>query len=460
MGSTAATKIWDRHVVATLKGRDLLYVDLHFTHELSPQAFDSLRNRGLVVRRPQQTLAVMDHIVPTVSGSEPLDSAAAAQLAALRENCARHRITLFGIGSTRQGIAHVVRPELGLSRPGITIACGDSHTSTHGALGALALGIGTTQVEQVLATQCLLLARPQQIAVIFDGESGAGVTAKDMALAVVRELGVGGAAGHVIEYRGAAVRGLSVEGRMTLCNLSAETGARTSIISPDQRTYDYLWGLATSLAGGDWLAAVDDWSALATDENTVFDREIRLDATAVEPTVTWGTTPAMSAPVNGCVPNAAETSEPAQTQKALAYMGLKGGERIVDISVDRVFIGSCANARISDLRAAAAVLGGRRVAPNVSAMVVPGSMAVKRQAEREGLADAFRDAGFDWRAPGCSMCVGMNADLLGAGERCAATSNRNYEGRQGAGGRTHLVSPAMAAAAAIAGHFVDVRKWL
>jgi len=458
VGLTVAEKIWDQHVVDTLDGRDILYVDLHLTHELSPQAFDALRRRGLRVRRPEQTLAVMDHIVPTTDRELPIvDSTAAEQLNALRDSCDRHGITLLGIGSERQGIAHVVGPELGLSRPGITIACGDSHTSTHGALGALAFGVGTTQVAQVLATQCLAVARPQQMAVQIDGRLAAGVTAKDLALTVVRELGVGGASGHIIEYRGAAVRRLPVEGRMTLCNLSAEAGARTSIIGADEQTFDYLRGLPASPAGADWPAAVRCWSQLATDDDAVFDRRLGIDASTVEPTVTWGTTPAMSSPVSGSVPRPEDTADPAQTERALAYMGLSSGVRIIDIRVDRVFIGSCANSRISDLRSAAAVLKQRHVAPGVHAMVVPGSQAVKTQAESEGLSDIFRDAGFEWRAAGCSMCIGMNPDLLASGERCAATSNRNFEGRQGAGGRTHLVSPAMAAAAAVAGHFVDVR---
>jgi 3-isopropylmalate/(R)-2-methylmalate dehydratase large subunit len=458
MGSTAAQKIWDQHLLRRMSGRDLLYIDVHLVHELSPQAFSGLRLRGLPVRRPGQTLAVMDHNVPTTDRRLPIaDPLAAAQCRALDENCRQHGIPIFGLRSALQGIVHVVGPELGLSRPGTTIACGDSHTSTHGALGALALGIGTSQVEQVLATQCLLVAQPLQMAVEIEGRLAPGVTAKDMALVVAAAIGPGGAAGYIVEYRGSAVRELPVEGRLTLCNMSAEAGARASIISPDLVTFEFLRSRPASPAGADWSAAIAAWSDLATDDDAAYDRVLRLDASLIEPTVTWGTTAAMSAPVGGRVPVPAETADPQQTRRALAYMGLHGGERIVDIGVDRVFIGSCANSRISDLRSAAAVVAGRRVAPGVRAMVVPGSVPVKMQAEREGLADVFRAAGFEWRAPGCSMCVGMNPDVLAPGERCAATSNRNFEGRQGAGGRTHLVSPAMAAAAAIAGHFVDVR---
>ena len=461
MGSTAAQKIWEQHLLRAVGGRDLLYIDLHLVHELSPQAFSGLEWRGLQVRRPAQTLAVMDHNVPTTYRRLPIaDPLAAAQCRALAENCERHGIPLLGLGSPRQGIVHIVGPELGLSRPGATIACGDSHTSTHGALGALSLGIGTSQVEQVLATQCLLVAQPRQMAVVLEGRLSHGVTAKDMALAVAAAAGVGGAAGHIIEYRGAAVRDLPVEGRLTLCNMSAEAGARASIIGPDHVTFEFLRDRPASPAGADWSAAVAAWSGLATDDDAEFDRVLRLDASTIEPTVTWGTTAAMSAPIGGRVPRPAQTPHPEQTERALAYMGLHGGERITDIGVDRVFIGSCANSRISDLRSAAAVVAGRRAAPGVRAMVVPGSVPVKTQAEQEGLADVFRGAGFEWREPGCSMCVGMNPDILAPGERCAATSNRNFEGRQGAGGRTHLVSPAMAAAAAVAGHFVDVREMM
>ena len=461
MGSTLAQKIWDRHVVGHEKSRDLLYMDLHLVHELSPQAFAGLDERGLTVRQPAQTVATMDHNVPTRERSvPPRDPRAAAQLEALRANCARHHVQLFGLGSPAQGIVHVLGPEQGLTRPGITIVCGDSHTATHGALGALAFGVGTTQVEHVLATQCLLLKPLKQLAVEVEGALPQGVTAKDLALGVVHRIGFGGAAGHVIEYRGSAIRTLSVEGRLTLCNMSAESGARAGLIAPDDTTFEFLRGRRFAPRGEVWDEAVADWSALVTDADAVFDRVIRVDASSLEPTVTWGTTPAMSAPVSGRVPKAAETANPAQAERALSYMGLKGGEAISGIKVDRVFIGSCTNSRIEDLRAAAAVVAGRRVAPGVRAMVVPGSMPVKQQAEAEGLHEVFLSAGFEWREAGCSMCLGMNEDIAGPGERIASTSNRNFEGRQGAGARTHLLSPAMAAAAAVAGHLTDVRELL
>lgn len=458
MGKTLAQKIWEQHLVDRVRGRDLLYIDLHLVHELSPQAFGGLDMRGLPVRRPTATVATMDHNVPTVDRSSPVrDPLAAAQLDLLRRNCATHGVPLFGLGSDRQGIVHVLGPESGLTRPGITVACGDSHTSTHGALGALAFGIGTTQVEQVLATQCLLVSPLRQLAIEVDGELQLGVTAKDLALTVVRVLGFGGAAGHAVEYRGAAIRALSIEGRLTLCNMSAEAGARTGLIAPDEATLAYVHNRRFAPTDDAWAAAERDWLALQTDDDASFDRVVRLRADDVEPTVTWGTTPAMSVPVGGRVPQREDFPGDDQTARALEYMGLEGGERITDLPLDRVFIGSCTNSRIEDLRAAASVLDGRKVARGLRAMVVPGSIPVKVQAEQEGLDEVFRQAGFEWREPGCSLCLGMNEDVADSGERIASTSNRNFEGRQGAGARTHLLSPAMAAAAAIAGHFVDVR---
>ena len=460
-GHTLAQKIWDRHVVAHERGRELLYVDLHLVHELSPQAFAGLDERGLTVRRPAQTVATMDHTVSTRARPDrDPDPLAVAQRRALRANCERHGIALFGLGSPHQGIVHVLGPEQGLTRPGITIACGDSHTATHGALGALAFGIGTTQVEHVLATQSLLLKPLKQMAVEVEGVLPRGVSAKDLALGVVHRIGFGGAAGHVVEYRGSTVRALSVEGRLTLCNMSAEAGARAGLMAPDETTFEFLRPKRFAPQGELWDAAVADWRSCTTDEDAVFDRVLRVDASSLEPTVTWGTTPAMSVPISGHVPTVEENANAAQAEQALAYMGLRGGEAMTDIKVDRVFIGSCTNSRIEDLRNAAAVVAGRRVADGVRAMVVPGSMLVKQQAEAEGLDDAFRGAGFEWREPGCSMCLGMNEDIAAPGERVASTSNRNFEGRQGAGARTHLVSPAMAAAAATAGHFVDVRDLL
>ncbi|WP_199434774.1 3-isopropylmalate dehydratase large subunit [Qaidamihabitans albus] len=459
MGSTLAQKIWDQHRIGEVRGRDLLYIDLHLVHELGSQAFGGLDLRGLPVRRPEQTVATMDHNVPTGDRTLPIaDPLAAKQLQVLRDNCERHGVPLFGLGSARQGIVHVIGPEAGLTQPGMAMACGDSHTATHGALGALAFGVGTSQVEHVLATQCLLLSPLRQLAVDIEGALAPGVTAKDVALAVVATVGFGGAAGHVIEYRGSTVRAMSMEGRLTLCNMSAEAGARAGLIAPDATTFSFLEGRTYAPSGDDWTAATATWARLRTDDDAEFDSVVRIDATTLEPTVTWGTTPAMSAPVSGRVPRAEETASHSQTERALAYMGLAGGERIVDLPVDRVFIGSCTNSRIEDLRAAAAVAAGQKVAAGVRAMVVPGSMPVKAQAEREGLDAVFREAGFEWREPGCSMCLGMNEDVAGPGERCASTSNRNFEGRQGAGARTHLVSPEMAAAAAVAGHFVDVRE--
>jgi 3-isopropylmalate/(R)-2-methylmalate dehydratase large subunit len=442
--TTLFEKVWERHVVRSAPGEpDLLYVDLHLVHEVtSPQAFDGLRLAGRPVRRPDLTLAVEDHNVPTTDGPVT-DPVSLAQLEALRKNCAEFGITLYARGAAEQGIVHVVAPERGLTQPGMTVVCGDSHTSTHGAFGALAFGIGTTEVEHVLATQTLPAVRPRSMAVEVTGTLPADTTAKDLALAVVGTLGTGGGAGHVIEYRGDAVRGLSMAGRMTLCNMSIEAGARAGLVAPDQTTYDYLRGRPG--APKDFDAAVAEWSALRTDEEAAFDTTVVVDAAAVRPSVTWGTNPAQAVPVDGVVPDGDE--------QALRYMGLTPGTPMRDVRVDTVFVGSCTNARLDDLRAAADVLRGRRVADGVRALVVPGSMLVKQQAEAEGLDRVFTDAGFEWRSAGCSMCLGMNPDVLRPGERCASTSNRNFEGRQGPGGRTHLVSPPVAAATAVAGHF-------
>lgn len=462
MGSTLAERIWKSHVVGEIEGRSLLYIDLHLVHDLVPQAFAGLGLRGLPVRRPAQTFATMDHSVPTTDRSEPIADPQAAQLlAVLRANCKQHSIRLLDIAdSPEQGVVHVVGPELGLSQPGITIACGDSHTGTHGALGALAFGVGMSQVEQVLATQVLLLAMPRQMAIEIEGTLTPGVTAKDVSLAVIAATGFGGTAGHIVEFRGQTVADLSIEGRLTLCNMSAEAGSRSSIIAPDETTYRYLRGRRYAPTGDHWDDAVRSWSTLQSDADAVFDRTLSLDVSDLEPMVTWGTMPSMSAPISGCVPLPEETPNRAQTERALSYMGLRGGERIADIQVDRVFIGSCTNARIEDLRGAARVLSrlNGHVRSGVQAMVVPGSRLVKAAAEQEGLDGVFVDAGFEWREPGCSMCLAMNGDVLRPGERCASTSSRNFEGRQGAGSRTHLVSAEMAAAAAVLGHFTDVRE--
>jgi 3-isopropylmalate/(R)-2-methylmalate dehydratase large subunit len=454
---TLAAKIWDDHLVATREGEpDLLYVDLHLVHEVtSPQAFESLRLNGRRVRRPDLTLATMDHDVPTMGGRGSADELAEKQMSALEENCQREGIRLYGMGNTRQGIVHVIGPELGLTQPGMVIVCGDSHTSTHGALGALAFGIGTSEVEHVLATQCLRLSRPKAMSVTVDGDLPLGVTAKDVALSIIARIGVAGGQGHVIEYRGSTIRGLSMEGRLTVCNMTIEGGARAGMVAPDAKTFAYVKGRPYAPSGVQWEEAVDRWSALTTDPGAAFDRTVSIDAASLEPFVTWGTNPGQSVPVTSRVPEPrSETDE-----RALRYMALEPGTAIEEIAIDRVFIGSCTNARLEDLRIAARVVRGRSVHPRVRAMVVPGSAAVKRQAELEGLDAVFRDAGFEWRDAGCSMCLGMNPDILGPGERCASTSNRNFEGRQGRGGRTHLVSPPMAAAAAIAGHLIDVRDF-
>ena len=454
---TMAAKLWDEHVVVAGGDEpDLLYVDLHLVHEVtSPQAFESLRLANRRVRRPDLTIATMDHDVPTRGGRPAADEIAERQMSALEENCRREGILLYGMGHARQGIVHVIGPELGLTQPGLLMVCGDSHTSTHGAFGALAFGIGTSEVEHVLATQCLRQRRPKTMAVTVDGELPLGVTAKDVALGIIARIGVDGGRGHVIEYRGSTMRTLSMEGRMTVCNMTIEGGARAGMVAPDETTFAYLKGRPHAPRGEQWEKAITRWSALATDSDAAFDQEVSIDATRLEPYVTWGTNPGQSVPVTGSVPNpVTETDE-----RALAYMALERGTAMEAIAIDRVFIGSCTNARLEDLRLAATVVRGHSVHPNVRAMVVPGSASVKRQAEAEGLDAVFREAGFEWRDAGCSMCLGMNPDILGPGERCASTSNRNFEGRQGSGGRTHLVSPPMAAAAAIAGHLVDVREF-
>jgi 3-isopropylmalate/(R)-2-methylmalate dehydratase large subunit len=462
-------KIWEAHEVRAPEregGASLLYVDLHLVHEVtSPQAFEGLRLAGRELRRPDRTLATADHNVPTDprerTGLDAIrDELSRKQVEALERNCAEFGVPLYGMGSPRQGIVHVIGPELGVSQPGITIACGDSHTSTHGALGALAIPIGTSEIEHVLATQCLLQRRPRTMRITYLGEPGFGITPKDMILGTIGQISAAGAIGHAIEYSGPAVEALSIEGRMTICNMSIEAGGRAGMIAPDETTFAYLEGRPA--APKDFDAAVERWRSLVTDDDAQFDTEIEVDCSGLSPQVTWGTNPGQVAPVTGAVPDPSDLDSPADreaAERALRYMALEPGTAIEDLRPDRVFIGSCTNSRIEDLRAAASVVSGQKVAPSVRAMVVPGSMQVKEQAEREGLHDVFKDAGFEWRDAGCSMCLGMNPDILAPGERCASTSNRNFEGRQGRGGRTHLVSPQMAAAAAIAGHFVDIRNW-
>ncbi len=465
MPRTLFQKLWDAHVVREAEGEPaLLYIDLHLVHEVtSPQAFDGLRAAGRAVRRPDLTVATVDHNVPTTGRGLPVaDPVAARQMEALRRNCREFGVTLFDVGSPEQGIVHVIGPELGLTRPGMTVVCGDSHTSTHGAFGALAFGIGTSEVEHVLATQCLPQSRPRTMLVRTKGALAEGVTAKDLALGLIGRIGADGATGHVIEYAGSAVRALSMEGRMTLCNMSIEAGARAGMVAPDEVTFAYLEGRRFAPRGAAWREGVEHWQTLRSDEGAEFDTLVEFDADALAPHVTWGTSPGQVVPVDARVPDPAGArteSDRRSAERALDYMGLAPGTPIEDVPVDRVFIGSCTNARLEDLRAAASVARGHRVSGRVRAMVVPGSQAVKLAAEAEGLDEVFRAAGFEWRESGCSMCLGMNPDTLAAGERCASTSNRNFEGRQGKGGRTHLVSPAMAAAAAVAGHFTDVRDW-
>jgi 3-isopropylmalate/(R)-2-methylmalate dehydratase large subunit len=465
MPRTLFEKVWDAHVVRAAENEPaLLYIDLHLVHEVtSPQAFEGLRQARRRVRRPELTFATIDHNVPTTDRSLPVaDPIAARQIETLRRNCSEFGLKLFDINSREQGIVHVIGPELGLTQPGMTIVCGDSHTSTHGAFGALAFGIGTSEVEHVLATQCLPQNKPQTMLIKVSGILSKGVTAKDLALGIIGQIGTDGATGHVIEYAGEAVRSLSIEARMTLCNMSIEAGARAGMIAPDDTTLAYLKGRRFALHGGDWNNAESYWRTLPSDDEACFDRTVEIDATAMAPFVTWGTSPGMVAPVTGVVPDPADTRDEAEQRafaRALEYMALSPLTNVTDINIDRVFIGSCTNSRIEDLREAARIIKGHKVNPSVRAMIVPGSQSVKRAAEAEQLNRIFVEAGFEWRESGCSMCLGMNPDILQPGERCASTSNRNFEGRQGRGGRTHLVSPAMAAAAAIAGHFVDVRDW-
>ncbi len=458
-GRTLYDKLFDEHVVATPSGEPtLLYIDLHLVHEVtSPQAFDGLRLNGRRVRRPDRTLATADHNVPTDPPSVPVaDPVSRRQLEVLEENCAEFGVTLYPRGDANQGIVHVIGPELGVSQPGMTIVCGDSHTSTHGALGALAFGIGTSEVEHVLATQTLPQQRARTMAVTVEGRLAPGVGAKDLVLAIIGRLGTGGGAGHVIEYRGEAIRDLSMEGRMTVCNMSIEAGARAGLIAVDETTIEYLRGRPGVPEGAAFDEAAARWRTYVSDDDAAFDVEVVIDASALSPRVTWGTNPAQVVPLDGVVPSPEDAGSPEERdaiERALAYMGLTPGTPLREVGVDVVFIGSCTNSRLEDLRAAAAVVEGRTVAPGVRALVVPGSHRVKAAAEAEGLDRVFAAAGFEWREPGCSMCLGMNPDQLRPGQRCASTSNRNFEGRQGRGGRTHLVSPAVAAATAVAGRF-------
>ncbi len=464
MGKTLFRKVWDLHEVVPEgpEGPAILYVDLHLVHEVtSAQAFDGIRLAGRTVRRPDRTLATADHNVPTIGRERGIeDELSRLQVEALERNAAEFGIPIFSLTSPRQGIVHVIGPELGFTQPGMTIVCGDSHTSTHGAFGALAFGIGTSEVEHVLATQTLPQGMPRTMRITFDGDLPRGVVAKDLILGAIGQMGVSGAQGHVVEYAGSAIRGLSMEGRMTVCNMSIEGGARAGMVAPDDTTFAYVEGRMAAPA--EFAAAVERWRELPSDGDAEFDREMVVDVPSLAPQVTWGTTPGMVVPITGRVPTPDQFDDPADQEsvrRSLEYMGLAGGEAVEDIAIDTVFLGSCTNGRIEDLRAAAEVLQGNRVKDGLRAMVVPGSMAVKAQAEQEGLDDVFTAAGFEWRDAGCSMCLGMNPDILQPGERAASTSNRNFEGRQGKGGRTHLVSPAMAAAAAITGHLVDVRTF-
>jgi len=461
---TLAEKIWDAHVVRHAEGEpDLLFIDLHIVHEVtSPQAFDGLRAAGRKVRRPDLTIATEDHNVPTTGvtgpdtplegpGSPITDPVSRTQIAAMRANAAEFGLRLHPMGDAGQGIVHVIGPQLGLTQPGMTIVCGDSHTSTHGAFGAVAFGIGTSEVEHVLATQSLPQIKPKTMAINVEGALPDGVTAKDLILAIIGQIGTGGGQGYIVEYRGEAVRALSMEGRMTVCNMSIEAGARAGLVAPDETTFEYLKGRPNAPQGADWDAAVEYWKSLRTDDDAVFDNEVTIDATTLSPYVTWGTNPGQALPLASVVPAPTETKDPSGTERSLTYMGLTAGTRLKDIAVDTVFVGSCTNGRIEDLRAAAAVIDGRKVADGVRMLVVPGSMQVRAQAEAEGLNAVFTAAGAEWRSAGCSMCLGMNPDTLKPGERSASTSNRNFEGRQGKGGRTHLVSPAVAAATAVTG---------
>jgi 3-isopropylmalate/(R)-2-methylmalate dehydratase large subunit len=462
---TLYDKIWDSHIVAQEAGKPaLVYVDLHLVHEVtSPQAFEGLRLAGRSVRRPERTFATLDHAIPTVDRDLPFrDKIAAQQVETLRRNCVEFGVRLYDLDRIEQGIVHVFGPEQGLTRPGMTIVCGDSHTSTHGAFGALAFGIGTSEVEHVLATQCVRLTKSKNMLVRVDGELPFGVTAKDVILGIINQIGTDGGTGHVIEFSGDAIRSLSMEGRMTVCNMSIEAGARAGLIAPDEKTFAYLKGRSFAPTGEGWENAIESWRSLSSDPGAIFDEVAVVDARKLEPFVTWGTSPGMSVGVSEAVPelsDARDENERRSFERALEYMDLEPSQKIEAIRIDRAFIGSCTNSRIEDLRVAARVAKGYKVNEKVRAMIVPGSMIVKKQAEEEGLAKVFLEAGFEWRDAGCSMCLAMNEDVLQQGERCASTSNRNFEGRQGRGGRTHLVSPMMAAAAAIAGHFVDVRDW-
>lgn len=462
---TLYDKIWDSHVVHHESGEpSLIYIDLHLIHEVtSPQAFEGLRINGRSVRRPERTFATVDHAIPTINRHLPFnDPIAAQQVETLRDNCGEFGIRLYDLDRIEQGIIHVFGPEQGLTQPGMTIVCGDSHTSTHGAFGALAFGIGTSEVEHVLATQTLRQTKSKNLRIQVDGEMAFGVTAKDLILGIINEIGTGGGTGYVVEYAGSTIESLSIEGRMTVCNMSIEAGAKAGLIAPDETTFAYLKNRPYAPKDDAWDRLVENWRSLSTDPEADFDKTVRINASALEPYVTWGTSPEMSVKVTECVPDVWETRSEAEKrsyERALAYMGLEPAQRIEEIMIDRAFIGSCTNSRIEDLREAAKVAKGYKVSDKVSAMIVPGSMLIKKQAEDEGLAEIFEAAGFEWRDAGCSMCLAMNEDILKDGERCASTSNRNFEGRQGRGGRTHLVSPMMAAAAAIAGHFVDVRNW-
>ncbi len=468
MPKTMFEKIWDAHVVSeTPGGTTILYIDRHLIHEVtSPQAFAGLRLAGRSVHRPDATIGVLDHNIPTVPGRRMLDvvdDQCAETIMTLEKNAQEYGITLFKMSDTRQGIVHVIGPEQGLTLPGMTMVCGDSHTSTHGALGALAFGIGSSEVEHVLATQCLLQQRPKTMRIRVEGRLAAGVSAKDLALSLIGQLGTGVGTGHVIEFGGSAIGSLSMEGRMTLCNMAIEAGARAGMVAPDETTFAYLQGRPYAPQGVQFEQAVQAWQALASDLGARFDAEYELSIEGLGPQVTWGINPGMVAEVTAVVPDPAGQEDAEQRrayERALSYMSLRAGQKISEIAIDTVFIGSCTNARLEDLRQAARYVQGKHVAPGVRALVVPGSTQVRRLAEEEGLADMFREAGFQWREAGCSMCIAMNGDQLAEGERCASTSNRNFEGRQGRGGRTHLVSPAMAAAAAIAGHFVDIREMI
>ena len=461
---TLFDKIWDQHLVDVQDdGTSLIYIDRHLVHEVtSPQAFEGLRTAGRPVRRPEATLAVPDHNVPTTDRSKGIEEEQSRiQVETLQQNCKDFGIQLFDVDDIRQGIVHIIGPEQGFTLPGMTIVCGDSHTSTHGAFGALAFGIGTSEVEHVLATQTLYQKRPANMRITVDGELPLGVTAKDVVLAIIGKIGTAGGTGHVIEYAGDVVRNLSMAGRMTICNMSIEAGARAGLIAPDQTTFDYIAGRPMAPKAGAFEQAVEFWRSLPSDEGATYDKEVVLKAEDIEPQVTWGTSPQDVVPVSGIVPNPKSVDDPNRRlamERSLIYMGLEPGTPMNEVRIDKVFVGSCTNGRLEDLRAAAKVVEGRRVADHVEAMIVPGSGLVKHQAEEEGLDRIFLDAGFEWREPGCSMCLAMNPDKLKPGERCASTSNRNFEGRQGPGGRTHLLSPAMAAAAALAGHITDVRK--